>query len=298
MKCNACSRRQFLKLSLAAAGAMGFSQMSTVPGFCTGKPSELKVNVTARCIFASVVVTHEDQPTFPNPYKAEMNTLLIMNEDCSGVDQGVEAVRSGKADIGTLHRPLTPEEEAAGLVETQLNSWAYSVVVNKNNPVEDLTEEQVLKIFAGRIRNWKEVGGKDADIMIYKQKCGANYDTIVDRAIVKAGIDRDDVRLSEAVMVVDITDNQFEKIAALDMAITMAPRFFFEENTKALRINDILPSRATEKDGSYPFLARISLVSKKNPSEAVQNYLEFMNGPHGRELIEKSLALDWLKQGF
>ncbi len=297
MNCSCCTRRHFLKLSAAAAGMMGFPQILSA-GNPAGKLPALTISVTSRCIFPFVVIGHEDQKTFPNPYKNETACRFTMNSDCSGVNKGVAAVLAGKADIGTLHRPLTAEEQAAGIRETRLDSLAYSVIVHKNNPVNELGTEQVLKIFAGRIRNWKEVGGKDRDILIYRQECGANYDDLIGQALQKAGIAKDPERLKQAVMSVEITDNQFEKIADLEMAVTMAPRFFWDENSKALKISGILPSREAEKNGDYPFLANISLVTPSGALESAQKYLAFMKSPHGKELIEKGLAMDWLRQGF
>ncbi len=299
MNCSFCTRRHFLKISAAAAASAGFFSLPCAQGFSAANPEELGLNITARCIFSSLVVTAEDQKTFPNPYRKEMADCAIeMNDDCSGVNNGVEAVLSGKADIGTICRDLTAEEKAAGIVQTRLESMAYSVIVNKNNPVQELSLEQVLKIFAGQIQNWKEVGGKDKEILIYRQECGAGYDWIMDQAIEKAGIRKNPDRLKEAVMSVEITDNQFEKTADLDMVITMAPHIFWDAQSRALQISGILPLGKNGKNPDWPFLAPVSLVSRKDSSPAVQKYLTFMTGPKGRELIEKSMTLDWLRQGF
>ncbi|QTA87003.1 PBM domain-containing protein [Desulfonema magnum] len=277
---------------------MGLFQTGNIPVIFADNPPVLKLNVTARCLFAGVVATAENQKNLPNPYREEINYAFVMNDDCSGVNQGAESVLSGAADIGTLYRPLTHGEKAAGLVETKLDNLAYAVTVHRKNPVNDLTTRQVAEIFAGQIQNWKAVGGEDKDILIYRQKCGANYDYLIDQTIAAAGIEKNHARLKKAVMDVEITDNQFEKIAALDMAITMAPRFFFDVNCKPLRINGLLPTRNSEKNGEYPFLARISLVSRRDASRAVQTYLSFMSGPRGRKLIENGLNMDWLRHGF
>jgi len=300
MNCKFCNRRGFLKISVSAAASAGFFFIPWGQGFSADNPEKLRININinARCIFSSLVVTSEDQKTFPNPYRKDMDCAIAINDDCSGVDKGLEAVLSGKADIGTICRDLTAEEKAAGLAETHLDSMAYSVIVNRNNPVEELSMEQVISIFAGQIRNWKEVGGKDKDILIYRQECGASYDRIIDQAIEKAGIRKNQDRLKEAVMSVEITDNQFEKIGALDMAITMVPCIFRDAQTRALKINGILPLEKNRKNTAYPFSLPVSLVSRKDSSPAVQKYLAFMTGPKGRELVEKSMALDWLCQGF
>ncbi|MEZ4525814.1 MAG: substrate-binding domain-containing protein [Desulfobacterales bacterium] len=299
MKCSFCTRRQFLKISAAAAASAGFFSLPCAHGLSAAIPEELRINVTARCIFSSLVVTAEDQKTFPNPYRKDLaDSAIAMNDDCSGVNKGLEAVLSGKADIGTICRELTAEEKAAGIVQTRLDSLPYSVIVNKNSPVAELSLEQVLKIFAGQIQNWKEVGGKDKEILIYRQECGAGYDWIMDQAIEKAGIKKNPDRLKEAVMSVEITDNQFEKTAALDMVITMAPCIFWDAQSRALKISGMLPLEKNSKNPDWPFLAPVSLVSRKDSSPAVQKYLAFMTGPKGRELVEKSMALDWLRQGF
>ncbi len=292
MNCRYCNRREFLKLATAAGGMLFFQNNS----FAAKIP--LKMSITARCLFAGAVVCAEHQKSLPNPHRGEMNCILSANDDCAGVDRGIEAVRSGKADVGTSCRPLSAAETAAGLTETRLDVLAYSVVVNRKNPVNELTQTQVLKIFAGQIQNWKEVGGDDADIVIYRQECGANYDQLIDHAIAEAGIEKNHSRLKKAVMSVEITDNQFEKIAALDMAVTMAPRSFFNADTKVLKIDGVLPTRISEKNGVYPFLVPISLVTRTDASSAVNDFLSFMKGPQGSKLIENGLNMNWLKEGF
>jgi len=91
-------------------------------------------------------------------------------------------------------------------------------------------------------------------------------------------------------MSVEITDNQFEKTGGLDISIAMAPCIFRDAQSRALKINGMLP---LEKDG----LAFFCHLSRKDSSPAVQKYLAFMTGPKGDELVEKSMRLDWLRQG-
>lgn len=258
----------------------------------------MTINVTGRCIFNSIVVAHETQGGLPNPYRSETPFSFTMNGDCSGLEAGIRAVRGGNAEIGTLLRSLTEEERAAGLVETPLDPMAYAVAVSKNNPVANVSRRQVLEIFAGKIKNWKEVGGRDMDILVYKQRCGASYDRLMDAELARAGITKDTARLEEAVMYVEVTDNQLDEIAENDMAVAMVPRMFFDGNAKHLAVDGVLPSRETERSGGYPFLVSRSLVSRKDASKAVTRFLAFTQGPHGRALMEKGFSMDWLKDGF
>ncbi len=81
-----------------------------------------------------------------------------------GSSVGIEAVRNGVADIGMSSRELNSEEE--GLKKIPIAVDAIAIIVNKNNPVESLTSEEVKKIFSGVITNWKEVGGEDCEIVV------------------------------------------------------------------------------------------------------------------------------------
>ncbi len=293
-----CTRREFFGRVAAGAGTMGISG-ALFPGllFAAGK-ADLKVNVTGRCVFNGIVVTNEKQEGLPNPYKNETPFNFTMNDDCSGLEKGIDAVKAGKADIGTLLRPLTEKEKGMGLMETTLDRMAYAVVVNKKNSVKGLSRTQVLEIFAGKIKNWKEVGGPDAEILLYKQECGASYDSVLDKEIAGAGIKKDAERLDEAVMFVEVTDNQLEKIAENESAVALVPRMFFDDNSKFLAIDGILPSRETERNGSYPLLAHRALVTKRERSANVDKFLAFVTGDHGKELMEKGYAMDWLSSGF
>jgi len=287
-----------LKSTAAGAGALCVSSALFPGNIFAGARPGLTINITGRCIFNSIVVAHERQEGLPNVYRSETPFSFTMNEDCSGLEAGISAVRAGAADLGTLLRSLTDEEKAAGLVETPLDPMAYAVAVSKENPVNNLTSRQVLEIFAGNIQNWKDVGGRDMDILLYKQRCGASYDTLLDRACAEHGIKKNAARLEEAVMYVEVTDNQLDKIAENDMAVAMVPRMFFDVNSKHLSIDGILPSRDSEQDGRYPFLAPRCLVSRKDATDAVARFLAFTKGAHGTELMEKGFVMDWLQAGF
>ena len=76
-----------------------------------------------------------------------------------GSSQGIAAAQDGTADIGMSSREL--KEEETGLTATTIAYDGIVAVVNPNNPVNDLTKDQLAKIFSGEITNWNEVGGPD-----------------------------------------------------------------------------------------------------------------------------------------
>ncbi|MCG8564375.1 MAG: substrate-binding domain-containing protein [Desulfobacterales bacterium] len=296
-RCENCSRREFLNKTVTALGLAAASGLCVPTGLLASGKDSLGVDITGRCVFNSIVVTHENQEGLPNPYQNETPFAFTMNDDCSGLEHGIQSVRDGNVDIATLLRPLT-ENEKTELEEVPLDRMAYAVVVNKKNPVDDLTLEQVLKIFAGQITNWQEVGGPDMEILLYQQKCGASFEHQMEKLLAQAGIVKDRERLEDATLFVEVTDNQLEKIAEHEMAVAIVPRMFFDDNSRHLKVDGIRPSRASEKDKTYPLCAQLSLVTRKSPSAAARKFIAHVNGPHGREIMEKGYEMNWLANGF
>lgn len=93
------------------------------------------------------------------------------NPTGSGTD--ITAVKEGRCDTGLSSRALKAEEKADGLQETILALDGIAVIVHPQNPVSDLTAEQIAKIYTGAITNWKEVGGDDAEIVLIGREAGS-----------------------------------------------------------------------------------------------------------------------------
>ena len=84
----------------------------------------------------------------------------------TGSGSGIVAVADGRCDIGLSSRGLSDEEKSRGLTETVLAYDGIAVVVHPENSVTDLTLEEIAAIYCGKITNWKDLGGKDGDIVV------------------------------------------------------------------------------------------------------------------------------------
>ena len=87
------------------------------------------------------------------------NSGVTVTYDPTGSGAGIEAASNGSADIGLASRALKDEEKAGGLTETIVALDGIAVIVNADSKVENLTVEQIGKIFTGEITDWSEVGG-------------------------------------------------------------------------------------------------------------------------------------------
>ena len=94
------------------------------------------------------------------------NKDVTVNYNPTGSGAGITAVQEGTCDIGLSSRALKDEEKAAGLQETVLAYDGIAIIVHPDNPVSDLTLEQIAQLYTGEITNWKDVGGNDAQVVL------------------------------------------------------------------------------------------------------------------------------------
>ena len=85
----------------------------------------------------------------------------------TGSGSGITAVQEGRCDIGLSSRALKDEEAASGLKGETVALDGIAIIVNNENPVADLSLEQIAQIYTGEITNWKELGGNDEEIIAW-----------------------------------------------------------------------------------------------------------------------------------
>ena len=131
-------------------------------------------------------------------------------------------------------------------------------IVNKDNPVESLTRQQLIDIYTGKITNWKEVGGNDASIEAFQREEKSGSQTIFRKILMK---DIEPTKKESWYYVADMND-LIEEIASYDNtsnAIGYSVYYFVtqmhkNENVKILKIDDVMPSNETIANFSYPLL--------------------------------------------
>ncbi len=96
----------------------------------------------------------------------EQNKGVTFTYNPTGSGSGISAVSEGRCDIGLSSRALKDDEKAGGLTETVLAYDGIAIIVNNENKVEDLTLDQIAKIYTGEITDWSEVGGGSGEIVV------------------------------------------------------------------------------------------------------------------------------------
>ena len=210
----------------------------------------------------------------------EENEGITVTYNATGSGAGIQAVQEGRCDIGLASRNLKDEEKASGLEGTVLAYDGIAVIVNPENPVNDLDVETIAKIYTGEIKNWKEVGGNDAEIVLIGREAGSGtrdgFESITDTE------DKCQYRQE-----LTSTGDVITTVASNPAAIGYASLASVKDTVKALTVDGVKASEATIKDGSYVVQRPFVLVTKKDAklSESAQKFFDYITSEAANEII-------------
>ena len=210
----------------------------------------------------------------------EANESVTFTYNPTGSGSGIQAVQEGRCDIGLSSRALKDEEKSAGLTETILCYDGIAVIVNPENTVEDLTLEQIAAIYTGEIKNWSEVGGADAEIVLIGREAGSGtrsgFEEIVEV--------KDKCQYRQEL---SSTGDVITTVAQNPGAIGYASLASVKDTVKAVKVGGVAPSEATVKDGSYaiqrPFVLATKADAKLN--DAAQAFFNYVTSADANEII-------------
>lgn len=207
---------------------------------------------------------------------------VTVTAEFTGSSAGVEALSAGSVDIGNSSRALTDDEKAAGAVENIVAIDGIAVVANPSTTIDGLTKEDLVGIYTGSIKNWSEVGGEDAAIVVVGREAGSGTRGAFEELL---EVEDQCAYANE----LDSTGAVMAKVAATPGAIGYVSLDVIDDTVKAMKLNDVEPTADNIKAGTYilsrPFvMATAGEVSAQN--ENVQALFEYLQSDEGKELIQ------------
>ena len=215
---------------------------------------------------------------------ANPNVTFTYNPTGSG--SGIQAVSEGRCDIGLSSRALKDDEKASGLKETIVALDGIAIIVNPQNPVKDLSLEQIAKIYTGEITNWKDVGGEDAEIVLIGREAGSGtrdgFESITET--------KDACQYRQELT---STGDVITTVSQNPNAIGYASLAAIKDSVKALTVNGVAPTEATVKDGTYLVQRPFVLVTKEGAalSETAQKFFDFATSADAASIISAAGAV-------
>lgn len=204
----------------------------------------------------------------------------------TGSGSGITAVAEERCDIGLSSRSLKDEEKKLGLTETVLAYDGISLIVNPENPVKDLSVKQIADIYTGKITNWSEVGGNNAEIVLIGREAGSGtrdgFESITETEN-KCSYRQE----------LTSTGDVITTVAGNPNAIGYASMASVGNSVKELSIGGVAPGEKAVKDGSYVIQRPFVIVTRKDDklSDTAQAFFDFITSSDAADIISEAGAV-------
>ncbi|CZF79314.1 Phosphate-binding protein PstS 1 precursor [Grimontia celer] len=216
------------------------------------------------------------------------NDKTFIEVQGTGSSAGVKAAKNGTSMFGMASRELKDSEKEPALKETVIARDGIAVVVNNANTLDDLTIEDIAKIYRGEVQNWSQVGGENKPIVVVTRDTasgtrGAFEDIMglkrkVNGMKVSAISQRAQVGNGNGVIKTIVANNPF--------AIGYISLGSIDESLKAVKVNGVAPTSEAVAAGDYK-VARPFLVLSKDgkPSPAADEFLKWVVSSEGQKIV-------------
>jgi phosphate transport system substrate-binding protein len=215
-----------------------------------------------------------------------------------GTGTGIAALINNTVDIANASRKMKADEiasaQANGVspVEFVVAIDALAIAVHPTNPVSQLTIDQLADIFTGRITNWKAVGGNDAPIVLLSRETNSGTHVYFLEEVVRKGeSDNKSIFAPQTLLMpssVGITGELrrnpnaigYDGLGYVDPAHEKIIAIAYDANSPY-----VMPSVATGTDGSYSLSRPLYMYTAGQPTGALADYLNWIQGPEGQRIV-------------
>lgn len=206
---------------------------------------------------------------------------------------------SGEADLILVTYPSEEEEKLAKENNVELEivpivREAFVFFVNKENPVEELTLKQIQDIYSGKIKNWKEVGGKDSQILAYQRPENSESQSgmleLVMQGIKITNPVKENVEESMTDIVNVIADYDNKESAIGYSYYYYLSTMYTKDSIKLLGVNGVKPTYENIKNGLYDIqTAYYAVIKKDEPTDSpARKLLNAMKSERGQSVAKEA----------
>lgn len=210
-----------------------------------------------------------------------------------GSGTGISALINGTTDIANASRPLKPSEReklkqrynSLG-VEVKVAKDGLSVYLHESNPVRELSIEQIKQIYTGVIKNWKQVGGPDAKIILYgRENNSGTYVYFKDNVLGGADFAPSVQSLPGTAAVVNAVSKDKNGIGFGGAAYGKGIKYCAVKKDASGTAYE--PTEANIKSGAYPVTRFLYMYLRSKPTGALKDYVDWILSPEGQSIVTK-----------
>lgn len=213
------------------------------------------------------------------------NVSIEINE--VGSSAGIKDAINGVSEIGMSSRELK-DEEASAVKATTIAYDGIAIITNTNNPIKNITMDQIKGIYTGEITNWNQIeGGKDAPIVVVSREEGSGTRDAFQEIV---GYKSEEL-LADA-MIANATGAVKETVATNDNAIGFVSFEYLDDKVNIVSVENVEPKAELVQSGEYKISRPFILVNKADGlSEEGQKLIDFILSDEGQTLVKENKAI-------
>jgi phosphate transport system substrate-binding protein len=227
----------------------------------------------------------------------ELHPEVRISVSGGGSGVGITALINGTVDIANASRQIKPEEaqeaEARGIqpVEFVIARDAIAVIVHPDNPVSQLTLQQISDIYSGRINNWREVGGENRPIVRLSRETNSGTHVYFLEKVLRLGDSDSDTLFSTDTLLLPSSEGIVYEVRQNPNAIGYDGLGYVPPDLKVIAVARqaggpfVLPSVETVNDDSYPVARDLYMYTAGQPSGAVADYLGWILSSEAQPIV-------------
>ncbi len=206
---------------------------------------------------------------------------------CTKTSNAWSNIANGNADILLVYEAAEDTKAYLDTVGTELEITplgrdALVFINNEQNPVENLTQQQLIDIYTGNVTNWNEVGGEDLEIIPYQRVATSGSQSLFMKLLMKDIVPMDapmELRPAEMGMLIDELARYNNEGNALGYSVFYYASYMYQQpGLKMIAVDGVQPSDETIADGSYPLLNEYYLVIRadepeNSPARQLRNWI-------------------------
>ncbi len=202
-----------------------------------------------------------------------------------GTGIGIKSMINETIDIGNASRKINKREsdliDKKNLIETAIAKDAISIVVHKDNPIVELTLEQLKKIYSGKIYNWRSVDGNDKKIIVISRDISSGSFEVFNEVVL------DSTMVKNNAMKLSSNNAVATAVSYTPGAIGYIGLGYVKDNLKVLKIDGVLPTCETAMNNEYKLTRFLYMYSTDTPKKLAQNFIDFILSDEGQNIVEE-----------
>jgi phosphate transport system substrate-binding protein len=214
-----------------------------------------------------------------------------------GSGTGIAALINGTVDIANASREIK-EEEIQDAIENGIDPVEYviardaiAVIVNPENPINQLTLQQISSIYSGEIENWSEVGGEDRPIVRLSRETNSGTHVYFLETVLRLGDEEDTTLFSTDTLLLPSSEGIIAEVRDNPNAIGYDGLGYVTPEVKVLAIAKtagsqyIYPSGETVNSNEYPIARDLYMYTASNPNDTLLAYLKWILSPEAQDIV-------------